>query len=256
MPVASPLGEVAPVGSIFRALRVFPRDDGSSPEIIGGSLYSYFRVERREGPIARCEIIRGVGDPLTNRYARKNKLVALGIKPSSTPTRLRFLFKGDKQPAVGFRLVAKTIPPGTKPLELGMTDREGRIVLAPGFADGLVSLRLMAGNDEPMLDIPAMPGETPDERTIVFEPRPQTLALEAKLDALRDAIIKRRLLPLPARIGDEGPARWGKAGPGSDGASKEFRKLHLAWAVREPRLARVFGTEGHRAWRPKARRSS
>ena len=47
----------------------------------------------------------------------------------------------------------------------------------------------MAGNDEPMLDIPLMPGETSDERTIVFEPRPLTLALEAKLDALRDAIV-------------------------------------------------------------------
>jgi hypothetical protein len=223
LPAASPLGEVAPVGSIFRALRIFPKEDGSSPEIVEVR-YSYFRVERREGPIAKCEIIRGVGDPLTNRYARKNKLVALGIKPSSTPTRLRFIFKGDRQPAVGFRLIARTIPPGVKPLELGMTDREGRIVLAPGFSSGLVSLRLMAGNDEPMLDVPAMPGETPEERTIVFEPRPLTLALEARLDALRDAIID--VVAVRSRLEARMKARLdGEDWAGLDEAIKEFRKL-------------------------------
>ena len=223
LPAASPLGEVAPVGSIFRALRIFPKDDGSILKIVEVR-YSYFQVERREGPIARCEILGGVRDPLTNRFARKNKLVALGIKPSSTPTRLRFKFKGDQQPAAGFRLIARTIPPGVKPLDLGMTDREGRIVLAPGFASGLVMLKLMAGNDEPMLEIPAMPGETPDERTIVFEPRPLTLALEAKLDALRDAIID--VVAVRSRLESRMKARLdGEDWAGLDEAIKEFRKL-------------------------------
>ena len=223
LPVASPIGEVAPVGSIFRALRVFPKDDGSAPEIVEVR-HSYFRVEKREGAIALCEIIRGLGDPLTNRYARKNKLVALGIKPSSTPTRLRFLLKGDRLPAVGYRLIARLIPAGPKPTELGMTDREGRIVLPPGFAEGLVSLRLLAGNDEPMLDIPAMPGETPEERTIVFEPRPLTLALEAKLEALRDAIID--LLAVRSRLEARMKARLdGEDWAGLDEAIKDFRKL-------------------------------
>jgi hypothetical protein len=165
-----------------------------------------------------------MGDPLTNRFARQNKLVGLGIKPSSTPTRLRFLLKGDRQPAAGFRLIARSIPSGLKPTDVGMTDREGRIVLKAGFADGLVSLRLMAGNEEPMLDMPVMPGETPEERTIVFEPRPLTLALEAKLDALRDAIID--VVAVRSRLEGRMKARLdGEDWPGLDQAIKEFRKL-------------------------------
>ena len=204
---ASPIGEVAPVGTIFRALRIFPKEDGSAPEIVEVR-YSFFRVERREGPMAHCEIIRGLGDPLTNRYARKNKLVALGIKPSSAPTRLRFLIKGDRLPAAGFRLIARPIPAGPKPSEVGMTDREGRIVIPAGFADGLVSLRLMAGNEEPMFDIPVMPGESSEEWTLLVEPRPLTIALEARLDALRGRDHRPRQRPSPARIADEGPPGW------------------------------------------------
>jgi hypothetical protein len=223
LPAASPIGEVAPVGTIFRALRIFPRPDGSAPEVREVP-YSYFRVARLDGPVARCEIIRGVGDPLTGRYARKNTLVAIGIKPGSAATRLRFLLKGDRQPAAGYRLIARSIPPGSRPIEAGTTDREGRVVLPPGFAEGLVSLRLMAGNDEPMLDVPVMPGETAAERTLVFEPRPQTLALEAKLEALRDAIIDvvaaRSRLELRMKARGEGED-WA----GLDQAIAEFRKL-------------------------------
>lgn len=223
LPASSPLGEVAPVGTIFRALRIFPKPDGSDPEIIEVR-YSYFRVERRDGPVAFCEIIRGVGDPLTNRYSRKNKLVALGIKPSSTPTRLRFLIKANRQPAAGYRLIARSIPPGPKPTEVGMTDREGRITLNPGVTDGLVSLRLMAGNEEPMLDIPVMPGESSEERTIVFEPKPLTLALEARLDALRDAIVD--VVSVRARLEGRMKARLdGEDWAGLDATIAEFRKL-------------------------------
>jgi hypothetical protein len=223
LPASSPLGEVAPVGTIFRALRIFPKPDGAAPEIIEVR-YSYFRVDRLEGPVAHCEIIRGVGDPLTNRYSRENRLVALGIKPSSTPTKMRFIMKGDRQPAAGYRLIARSIPPGPKPTELGMTDREGRITIRPGAADSLVSLRLMAGNDEPMLDIPVMPGESSEERTIVFEPRPLTLALEAKLDALRDAIID--VVAVRSRLEARMKARLdGEDWPGLDEAIGEFRKL-------------------------------
>ena len=220
---SSPMGEVAPVGTTFRALRIFPKPDGSAPEIIEVR-YSYFRVEKLEGPVATCEIMGGVRDPLTNRYSRTNKLVAIGIKPSSVPTRLRFLTKADRQPAAGYRLIARSIPTGSKPTELGMTDREGRIVLRPGLLDGLVSLRLMAGNEEPMLDLPVMPGESSEERTILFEPRPQTIALEAKLDALRDAIID--VVNVRARLEGRMKARLdGEDWAGLDESIKEFRQL-------------------------------
>lgn len=220
---SSPMGEVAPVGTIFRALRIFPKLDGSTPEIREVP-YSYFRVDRLDGPVAHCEIIRGVGDPLTNRYARKNRLVALGIKPADTPTRLRFLTRGDRQPAAGYRLVARAIPAGPRPFEVGTTDREGRIVLPPKFADGLVSLRLMAGDDEPIVDVPVMPGETPVERTLLIDPKPLTVALEAKLETLRDAIVD--VVAVRSRLESRMKARVeGEDWAGLDESIREFRRL-------------------------------
>ena len=70
-----------------------------------------------------------------------------------------------------------------------MTDRGGRIVLKPGFADGLVILRLLAGNVEPVREFPIMPGESSEERTIPFDPRYQCVALEAEVDSLRDEVV-------------------------------------------------------------------
>ncbi len=223
VPAAGPLGEVAPVGTIFRALRLVYKPDDSVAEVIPIP-FSYFRVERVDGPVATCEIIKGVGDPLTRRFARKNKLVALGIKPASAPTRLRFVLKGDRQPASGYKLTARSVEPGSKPSEVGMTDRDGRVVLPARFAEHLVLLRVLAGDDEPMADVPVMPGEGRDERTIVFEARPLTLDLEANLGALNDAILD--VVVVRHRLEARMKARLdGEDWAGLDDAIREFRKL-------------------------------
>ena len=87
-----------------------------------------------------------------------------------------------------------------------MTDRAGRIVLQPGFADGLVILRLLAGNVEPMVELPIMPGESrPDEQPIPFDPKPQTVALESQIDSLRDEVVD--LVALRARLESRMKAR-------------------------------------------------
>ncbi len=192
IPAASPAGAVVEVGTIFRAFRIFARPEDPTIPV----KYSYFRVEALDGPIARCRIISGLRDPLTKRFAKKNRLVALGIKPASAPLRLRFTLTGPKAtadgertPAAGYRLTARSVGATSKPFDVATTDRDGRVVLPAGFAPGLVMLRLFAGNDEPMIDFPAMPGEGGEEREVPFEPRPLTLAFEAKLDALRDEII-------------------------------------------------------------------
>ena len=107
-------------------------------------------------------------DPLSKRMTRPNSLAALGLKPGNTPLRLRFVTKPDQLPAAGYTLTARTVPDG-QPRDLGMTDRAGRIVLQPGFADGLVILRLLAGTVEPMVELPIMPGESrPDEQPIAI----------------------------------------------------------------------------------------
>ncbi len=220
---ADPVGVVAPVGSVFRAFRLFLDPAGAITDT-REIPYSYFRVEERTGSTARCSIIKGIGDPLTGRYARRNKLMALGIQPAMAPTRLRFLLKADKAPAAGFKLVARTATADTKWFDVGITDRDGRIDLPSNFADGLAIVRVLAGSNEPMADLPVMPGETRHERSIVFEARPRTLDLEAKLNALQDAIIdvvatrSRLEARMKARLEGEDLAAF-------DTALAEFRKL-------------------------------
>ena len=123
--------------------------------------------------------------------------MALGLKAGKTPTHLRFVSKSDKVPAAGYVLTARTLPDGV-PREVGMTDREGRIIIPSGFADNLVILRLLAGNVEPMVEFPAMPGEFTGERTVPIDPRPQTVAFETQLDSIRDAVID--LVAIRARL--------------------------------------------------------
>ncbi len=178
---------LAPPGTIFRPIRVFLNEDGSRLSI-EKILYSYLRVTKHEGDIVETSLIRGVRDPLTKRIARKNKLIALGVKPAPMPTRFRFTKLPDKTPAAGYVLSYRQIPDGVF-RELATTDREGRVNLPPGFADGLVIFRLTAGKAEPMFDLPVMPGELDEELVVPFEPKPHAITVHAQLDALRDAIL-------------------------------------------------------------------
>jgi hypothetical protein len=70
-----------------------------------------------------------------------------------------------------------------------MTDRTGRIVLKPGFAKGLVILRLLAADSEPIAEFPVMPGESGENRDIPIDPKPLTVSFQVKLEALRDEVI-------------------------------------------------------------------
>jgi hypothetical protein len=133
--------------------------------------------------------VSGLRDPLSKRVVGKNRLIALGLKPSTVPTRFRFMTAPpDAHPAAGYTLTVRRVPDG-KPKEVGTTDREGRIVLPPGFADGLVVYRLLAGDIEPLVEFPGMPGETTDERIIKLNPLTQTVTLESRLTALKGEVL-------------------------------------------------------------------
>ena len=220
---ADPVGVVAPVGSVFRAFRLFLDKDGKVAEVLEVP-YAYFRVEGRDGATAHCSISKGLSDPLTARYARRNKIVALGIQPARSSTRLRFLLKADRAPAAGYKVLARGTEAEAKLVEVAITDRDGRVELPPDFAAGLAYVRVIGGNDEPLTELPVMPGESRAERTIVFDGRPRTLDLEAKLDALRDAIVdlvasrSRLEARMRARIEGENLDEF-------DQALAEFRKL-------------------------------
>jgi hypothetical protein len=221
IPPASPLGAVVTKGTVFQALRLVSLRDGKLQ--ILRIPFTYLQVESVEGPIARCAITSALRDPLTKRVSRPSALAALGLKPGNIPLKLRFVTRPDSLPAAGYMLTARLVPDG-QPRELGTTDRSGRIVLQPGFAHGLVILRLLAGNVEPMVELPMMPGESSDERTIPFDPKPLTVALEAKIDSLRDEVVD--LVALRARLEARMKARLeGEDWPGLEGALKEFARL-------------------------------
>jgi len=218
---ASPVGAVVAKGTVFQPLRVVSLRDGKVQ--ISRIRYTYLQVESVDGPVARCAIISALRDPLTKRTSRPSSLAALGLKAGTSPVKLRFVTRPNQAPAAGYTLTARLLPDG-QPRELGTTDRAGRILLLPGFANGLVILRLLAGNVEPMVELPMMPGVNFDERDIAFDPKPLTVALESRIDSLRDEVVD--LVALRARLEARMKARLdGADWPGLEEALQEFSKL-------------------------------
>jgi hypothetical protein len=218
---ASPLGAVVAKGTVFQPLRLVSLPDGKVQ--IVWIQHTYLQVESVEGAAARCAIISAWGDPLSKRVARPNSLAAVGLKPGSTPITLRFVTKPDMAPAAGYTLTARLVPDG-QARGLGITDRAGRIVLKPGFASGLVVLRLLAGSAEPVVELPIMPGEVIEQRPIAFDPRLLTVALQTQLDSMRDEVVD--LVALRARLESRMKARLeGNDWPGLEAELKEFARL-------------------------------
>jgi hypothetical protein len=219
---ASPEGLIVKPGSVFRPIRKAVLPDGT--ERILDIPFTYLRVESLDGPSAHCAILSSLRDPLTRRVAQKSVLLALGSTPGPYPTRLRFQTLPDKGPAAGYLVTGRLLPDGLV-RDLGTTDRAGRIALPPGQVAGLISLRLLAGGVEPLLEFPIMPGESPAERTLPpVDPRAATVALEAELDALRDAIID--LVAVRARLEARLKARYdGEDWAGAEAALQEFTRL-------------------------------
>lgn len=213
---------IAPPGTVFRPIRIFYKEDDSVLNIQKVP-YSFLRVIARDGGATQSELIRGVLDPLSKRFPRKNKLVALGVKPGAAPTRFRFVESKDQVPASGYVLMARPAPDGPSRV-VGTTDREGRVEIPRGFGDGLLIVRLVAGRAEPLREVPIMPGEIEEELTIPVDPKFQAIALETQLDALRDAIVD--LVAVRGRLERRMKAReQGDDWAGVEEVLVEYRKL-------------------------------
>ncbi len=186
---ADPAGQVVSIGSVFRPVRIFYKPEGGI-QLLTVIRKTYLRVEMLEGGVATCKIITSLGNPFTNKVVGKAKMFAVGLKPASIPTRLRFLSDPKEAiPLAGYDLVSRPAPDGT-PREAGTTDREGRVVLPPNFSEGLVMLRLIAAGVEPLTQFPVMPGEQVEEMVFFnVDPKSPTVAIESEVAALRDEIV-------------------------------------------------------------------
>lgn len=186
---ASPLGQVVAKGSAFVPVRIFRKPDGSVLKIapIG---WTYLIVDAVEGSTARCSIISSLRDPLTRRVIGKHDLVALGVRPAARPLHFRFETRPpNARPAAGYRLTVRKVPDGS-PHTVGMTDRDGRITVPPDpLLDGPMLVRLLAGEAEPLVEFPVMPGETDAERTVRIDPLSDAVAFEARLNSLEDQVV-------------------------------------------------------------------
>ena len=188
LPASNPVGRVVKPGSVFRASRVIYNPDGSVRQI-SSIPRTYLRVESISSGIARCQIISRLRDPLTRLIRGKYKVVAVGLKPSALPTRLRFQTSPpDNRPAAGYTIAVRSAPKGPSRI-IGTTDREGRIVLEPHFVEGLAMVRLLAAGVEPLDDFPIMPGEQAEERLVIIDPKSDAVALESQVVAIRDVVV-------------------------------------------------------------------
>ena len=186
IPPASDLGAVVAKGTTFIPVRLVTQRDQSVR--ITRIAFTYLAADSVEGSIARCTIVSAFRDPLSQRIARPNTLAALGIKPGESALRLRFVDKATKGPAAGYMLTERPAPDGPV-RDVGMTDRSGRITVEPGPTRGVVKLRLLAGDSEPLAEFPMMPGESAEEREIAVDPLPLASKYQVQLDALRDSIV-------------------------------------------------------------------
>ena len=186
IPGAGEYGAIASPGTTFIPIRlVTMRDDSIRTSRIA---FTYLTTESIQGATARCLIVSAFRDPLSQRIARPNTLAALGVKPGDSSLRFRFVDRATKGPAAGYTLTERPAPDGP-PRDVGMTDRSGRIVVDPGPARGLVRLRLLAGDSEPLAEFPVMPGESAEEREITVDVLPLASKYQVQLDALRDGIV-------------------------------------------------------------------
>ncbi len=218
LPAASLAGRVVAPGTTFRLIRlnytdaarkVIARSVKTNEPLIKDVPHSFLRVETVDGPAAMCSVVSGVRDPLTKKAVR-SRVVALGIKPTSVASRYWFVIPPERskdpaikretappRPAPGYVLTFRDVPNGT-PRPLGITDREGRITLPSEYSNQLVILRLQAGGSEPVVEFPAMPGESDREQMIPIQSKPEAVALQTHVNAIRDELVD--LVGIRARL--------------------------------------------------------
>lgn len=186
-----PLGAVVREGTVFRPFWILLNPD-DSVKAVRPIRYTYLQAGDPSVWPVPAEVVSGLRRPLPQQVAGRYRLLGLGSRAASIPTRLQFhvLRKDDgaKVPYPGAVLTARAYPNGT-PQVVGTTGREGEITLPPNYSEGLVVIRVLAGGVEPLREIPILPGEIDEVQSFPVEPKPDAVTLEYRLKAVQDEIV-------------------------------------------------------------------
>ncbi len=169
-------------------------DREGNPRRIRAVPWTYLRVQRREGPLAHCNVYSGLRSPLSRRRRGRTRMVAMLVRPLPRRTLLQVVSNDRfRTPLEGYEVLVYG-PDNPKTTSLGWTDHEGRLELPTG---NRLQLLLVRSGYQVLARIPFVPGLEARIEAPVFNDD-QRLATESFLIALQqeviDVVIQREIL--------------------------------------------------------------
>ena len=172
-------------GDIFRATVRFNYRDGSLRRLHPIE-WTFLIARQTEGPVATCEIFTGLRSPLSARRRGLVEQLAVVVRPTYGETQLKLVAAGaQSEPLPGYTVHAQ-VPGEPATTQLGVTDRQGQIVVPPDQAPLRILLIMHGG--ELLARLPIVPGlepqlvaQVPDDR-IRFQ-------IEAAMAGIQEQVI-------------------------------------------------------------------
>ena len=185
LPTRDPTVRFTEAGDLFRPI-VRHNDREGAPRAIQTIPWTFLRVEAVDDTDVECRVITGLRSPLSAR--RRGRVEQLATKmrfsPSPTSVRLRSLSEAGL-PMVGCAVYAYG-PDSSETVELGRTDRMGRIVVPPS-GDPLRILLVKNGTTL-LAKLPLVPGFR-DELEVVVPDDRERLNVEAEITGIQEALV-------------------------------------------------------------------
>lgn len=180
LPTADPSVQLVRPDDVFGLVRLFRKDQTVQVQPVD---WTYLTVEQVNLGTVQCSLRSAYRNPVTRR-APGSRLVAVGMRPMSAPTHLRFLGR-DGHPLTGYEVHVADARGGAE-AQLLSTDFQGVVTLPP--ADRLLSVSLRSGS-QTLARLWVLPGSIADQKEIVIPDDPVRFQVESRLTALQDAII-------------------------------------------------------------------
>ncbi len=169
-------------------------DRQGNPRRIRAIAWTFLRIQRREGPLAHCQVFSGLRSPLSRRRRGRTRMVAMLVRPQPRRTVLQVVSNDRARiPLEGYEVLVYG-PDDPKTVSLGWTDHLGQLELPSGDR---LRLLLVRSGYQVLARIPFVPGLEARIEAPVYNDD-QRLATESFLIALQqeviDVVIQRQIL--------------------------------------------------------------